>query len=120
MAGEPVGYYLGGAMGPIAPPRRDTHLSHGRGEKPWAIIMHMPQGSGYRPGEPTCLELFRCTPTSHPDDGCFRRNEPQRELPTLPYNAGYYFVDSGAAADSGAIILLKKSDEASGLRGHVT
>ena len=92
-------------MSPIAPPRRDTHLSHGRVEKPETIIMHMPQGSGYRPGEPTRLELFRSTP-SNPDDGCFGRSGPQREPPTLPYNACYHFVGSEAAADSGAIILV--------------
>ena len=47
-AGEQVRYYLGGAMSPIAPPRRNTHLPQAPAENPWAIIGHMSQRSGQR------------------------------------------------------------------------
>ena len=58
-AGEEVRYYLGGAMSPIAPPRRNTHLPQAPAENPWAIIGHMSQRSGDRLGEPSRLDLLR-------------------------------------------------------------
>ena len=60
-AGEQVRYYLGGAMSPIAPPRRNTHLPQAPAENPWPpdasrcfCLLPLPLAFCFFP--PLCLE----------------------------------------------------------------